>query len=238
MTPIVPTARQNQIKGAEPLFFVNEIFASLQGEGAWTGTPSVLVRLQGCLCRCPYCDTKHTWKLGEPNGEKLDFAAAKADAPRHATATEDELFDFITTHFPKVPHVVFTGGEPFLFDLTGISERLLAAGRTVGVETSGTEPARVAGAVWVTVSPKIGMPGGRVVLPETLARADEIKMAVESEKDIEELKTDVLPFVSKKALIYVQPVSQGERATKFCWDAAMEEGWRVSFQVHKYVSIR
>ena len=47
MTPIVPTARQNQIKGAEPLFFVNEIFASLQGEGAWTGTPSVFVRLQG-----------------------------------------------------------------------------------------------------------------------------------------------------------------------------------------------
>ncbi len=52
------------------------------------------------------------------------------------------------------------------------------------------------------------------------------------------MKTDVLPFVSKKALIYVQPVSQGDLATKLCWDAAMEEGWRVSFQVHKYVSIR
>lgn len=220
------------------LLFVNEIFASLQGEGAWTGTPSVFVRLQGCLCRCPYCDTKHTWKLGEANGEKLDFAAKKADAPRHATATEEELVDYVLSNFPNVRHVVFTGGEPFLFDLTRVSERLIAAGRTVAVETSGTEPARIASEAWVAVSPKIGMPGGRVVLHETLARANEIKMAVESEKDIEELKTLVLPHVSASVLIYVQPVSQGERATKLCWDAAMTEGWRVSFQMHKYLSIR
>lgn len=223
---------------ARQKFFVNEIFASLQGEGAWTGTPSVFVRMQGCLCRCPYCDTKHTWKLGEPNDNPLGYAAAKADAPRHATATEDELFDFILRGYPTVPHVIFTGGEPFLFDLASISRRLIDAGRTVGVETSGTEPARIDRRAWVTVSPKIGMPGGRIVLPKVLARAEEIKMAVESEKDIEVLKREVLPHVSPKALIYVQPVSQGERATQLCTEAAMREGWRVSFQMHKYLSIR
>lgn len=220
------------------LLFVNEVFASLQGEGAWTGTPSVFVRLQGCLCRCPFCDTKHTWKLGEPNDESLGFAANKMDAPRHATATEDELTDFILTTHPTVPHVVFTGGEPLLFDLGRVSKCLIDAGKTVGVETSGTEPARIDDRAWVTVSPKIGMPGGRIVLTEVLARADEIKMTVETEKDIELLKTQVLPYVSSKALIYVQPVSQGKTATRLCTQAAMKEGWRVSFQMHKYLSIR
>lgn len=220
------------------LFFVNEIFASLQGEGAWTGTPSVFVRLQGCLCRCPFCDTKHTWKLGEPNDEPLVFAARKADVPRHATASGAELVEFILKTYPKVPHVVFTGGEPFLFDLDWVSQRLIEEGRTVGVETSGTEPARVDERAWVTVSPKIGMPGGRSVLREVLARADEIKMTVETERDIALLKTEVLPFVASNALIYVQPVSQGELATQLCTQAAMQEGWRVSFQMHKYLSIR
>lgn len=41
---------------------VNEIFWSLQGEGAFTGTPSVFFRLQGCSVGCPWCDTGYAQK--------------------------------------------------------------------------------------------------------------------------------------------------------------------------------
>lgn len=38
---------------------VNEIFYSIQGEGRYTGTPAVFIRLAGCNLRCDFCDTEH-----------------------------------------------------------------------------------------------------------------------------------------------------------------------------------
>ena len=43
-------------------YSINEIFASVQGEGLLAGTPAVFVRLQGCPVHCPWCDTKYSWK--------------------------------------------------------------------------------------------------------------------------------------------------------------------------------
>ena len=38
---------------------VAEIYESIQGEGALTGTRSVFVRTSGCNLRCVYCDTPY-----------------------------------------------------------------------------------------------------------------------------------------------------------------------------------
>ncbi|MGB1619067.1 MAG: 7-carboxy-7-deazaguanine synthase QueE, partial [Flavobacteriales bacterium] len=40
---------------------VMEAFATVQGEGAHTGTPSWFIRLGGCDVGCVWCDVKESW---------------------------------------------------------------------------------------------------------------------------------------------------------------------------------
>lgn len=109
---------------------INEIFYSLQGEGFFTGTPAVFVRLSGCNLRCPFCDTDHFDGRGMSVGEIVEVAAG----------------------FPA-RHVVITGGEPSLQLTDELVDGLHRAGFFVQVETNGTG-ALPAGVDWVTCSPK------------------------------------------------------------------------------------
>lgn len=42
---------------------LSEIFYTLQGEGTYTGTPAVFVRLAGCNLSCNFCDTDYSLKF-------------------------------------------------------------------------------------------------------------------------------------------------------------------------------
>jgi organic radical activating enzyme len=41
----------------KPKGYVQEIFASVQGEGSWVGERQIFLRLAGCQDHCAYCDT-------------------------------------------------------------------------------------------------------------------------------------------------------------------------------------
>lgn len=136
---------------AEKLYRVHEIFYSLQGEGYWTGTPMVFVRLSGCNLRCPFCDT--------------DFAA-------FTEMTAPQIVQEVLRAGAGCRRICLTGGEPALQADAALLEAFHAAGCKVHVETNGSR-ALPEGVDWVTLSPKSDfLPSGTVVLPE----ADELKL--------------------------------------------------------------
>lgn len=109
---------------------INEIFYTLQGEGFYTGTPSLFIRFSGCNLQCPFCDTSHQ-----------SF---------HET-TLDEIIQ-IATQSP-IRHVVLTGGEPALQIDEPLTTALHHAHKFIAIETNGTTP--IQGNVdWITLSPK------------------------------------------------------------------------------------
>ena len=87
-------------------FPVLEVFTSIQGEGKWTGEPSVFVRVAGCNLRCVFgnsrCDTPYSsFELEKPITDTVDGAVelVKAELEKN----------------PMVTHLVLTGGEPMLY---------------------------------------------------------------------------------------------------------------------------
>lgn len=135
-------------------------------------------------------------------------------------------------------HVVITGGEPAMYDLRELGAVLEQAGYRLQIETSGTFELAVTDNTWVTVSPKLDMPGGFLVRPDCMKRANEIKHPVAMQKHIDALDNllEKCP-PSDSAIIALQPISQRPRATELAMKVCLERNWRLSVQLHKYLYI-
>lgn len=134
---------------------INEIFYSLQGEGFFTGTPSLFIRFSGCNLHCPFCDTQHD------EGERLELA----EIVRRASEC-------------PARHVVLTGGEPSLFLDDALIDALHSVGKFIAVETNGTH-ALPAGVDWITLSPKTTYVAD--CPPIVLRQCDELKVVFNGE---------------------------------------------------------
>ena len=125
---------------------VNEIFYSVQGEGRYTGTPAVFLRLSGCNLKCDFCDTQHS---------------------TFAEMSEDEIVDKVAAY--KARHIVITGGEPTLQLTPSLTHKLHQAGFFIQIETNGSRPLPEGCRVdWVTCSPKAA--------PVVICPIDELKV--------------------------------------------------------------
>ena len=115
---------------------ISEIFHSVQGEGRFTGTPSVFIRTSGCNLRCWFCDTRYaSW---EPEGDSWNVDAIVDAATKWTTS-----------------HVVITGGEPMIFDeIQELCEELHRRKRHITIETAGTIQRNIACDLW-SISPKL-----------------------------------------------------------------------------------
>lgn len=119
-----------------PKLRIAEIFTSIQGEGAWLGTPSTFVRVSGCNLRCGWCDTPYASWI--PEGPTLEVDAILADVRAR-----------------QVRHVVLTGGEPMLFDaIEPLCRGLREGGHLITIETAGTVYRQVSCDL-MSISPKL-----------------------------------------------------------------------------------
>ena len=111
------------------VMFITEIFKSIQGEGTRAGLPCIFVRLTGCNLRCTWCDTAYAFHGGTKLSVEEVISRVDELAGRIAGLSGSQA---------SVPLVELTGGEPLLQEeVYPLAERLLAAGYTVMIETSG-----------------------------------------------------------------------------------------------------
>lgn len=193
---------------------VMEQFLSLQGEGRHSGQVAYFIRLAGCDVGCVWCDVKDSWKA--------DLHPVRQ--------VEDLVRDAVQS---GSPHVVITGGEPSLYDLTVLTRELRSAGLRIWLETAGVYPLR-GEFDWVCLSPKKFKPP----LPQCLAIANEFKVVVYHPSDLA-WACGFLDQLPSDCLLYVQPEwDHRQRLSPLLVRYVQENpGWRLSLQTHKYLEI-
>lgn len=191
-----------------------EAFYTLQGEGFYKGTAAYFIRLGGCDVGCHWCDVKESW-------------AAEA----HPLVPVDTI---VTDALAHSKTMIITGGEPLMWNLDLLTEKLRAAGARTHIETSGAHP--LSGTFdWICLSPKkIKRPVGDV-----LQKANELKMVIYNNNDFlfaEEMAAQVSP----DCLLYLQPEwSKRDKVIPKIVDYVMAHPqWKASLQMHKYLDIR
>lgn len=190
-----------------------ETFHSVQGEGAWTGTSALFIRLGGCDVGCWFCDTKESWV-----------------AKRHPRQSIHELVNLAIE--VKSAIVVITGGEPLMHDLTELTKALKDEGLRLHLETSGAHP--FSGTFdWVTLSPKQFKPPHESVY----AHVDELKVVIAQAADFEWAEQQSQQ-VSDRAVRYLQPEWSSQESTSLIFEYVKQHPkWRMGLQTHKLLGV-
>lgn len=191
-----------------------EDFYTIQGEGFHAGRAAYFIRLGGCDVGCSWCDAKYTWNR---------------DA--HPRVGVSEIVDRVVA--AGACTAVITGGEPLLWPLELLTEALHACHIAVFLETSGVHP--FSGDFdWVCLSPKHRRPP----LAEAFERADELKVVVSGEMDLEWAEEQAAK-VTPTCRLYLQPEwSVAEQVIpRMVEYVKTHPRWCISIQTHKYMQI-
>ena len=222
-------------------YAVNDVYPAIQGEGCMTGTPMLLVRLHGCPVGCPFCDTKETW-IADPakQVDSIDEALGTNEAWAEVDAVTLAMYVSCQRRDHLFQWVLLTGGEPALQDLAPLVELLHLADLKVALETSGTAEGHLHTRIdWCCVSPKIAMPGKRVISPRAVKSAHEVKFVIGKEADLIAVESFLHRYPLRGgATVCLQPMSGSAKATALSTEACLARGWRLSIQTHKTIGLR
>lgn len=192
---------------------VNEIFYSIQGEGAHSGEAAIFVRFSGCNLKCPFCDTDH-----QP----------------YQDLTEEEIVRQVTEYPAKL--VVITGGEPTLQLTESLVDKLHEAGKTVAIETNGTRPVPH-NVDWITVSPKAAYLG-EVARP-VIKTADEVKIVLDGIHTYDDPTFGITAAHYCVQPCDTGDAQRNREITDLCIDFVKDNpAWRLSLQTQKILNVR
>lgn len=192
---------------------VNEIFYSIQGEGAHSGEAAIFLRLSGCNLRCSFCDTEH-----QP----------------YQDLTEDEICAEIAKYPASL--VIITGGEPTLQLTRSLVDKIHDLGKMVAIETNGTRevPSNVD---WVTVSPKEAYVGS--VGKPVIKTAQEVKIVLD---DLHTYDDPTFGITAAHYFVQPCDTSDEARNRDIinrCVNFVKENPkWKISLQMHKILNVQ
>lgn len=221
---------------APKLYHVNEVFYSIQGEGARVGSANVFLRFAFCNLQCSIpregfnCDTD--FNHGERMSVDQIVAAVRSEAAGRGCGW-----------------VIVTGGEPTLQLDLPLVRALNAAGFKVAIETNGTrrlDQDLLDALDWISVSPKRGQVCH-------LQRANECRVVLHDGQWINPEQTDMLQrssawFVSPAFRApdataidgYVaSPTDFDPHAASWCGQfVLLDPRFKLSIQLHKMLGVR
>ena len=190
---------------------VNEIFYSLQGEGARQGEASIFIRLSGCNLKCDYCDTDYA------EGEKMSL---------------EQIVNVIQPY--PCQWIIWTGGEPTL----QLSDEVLLFFKQQGyrqaIESNGHR--KLSDLLdYTVVSPK----GFDTTYAQQInSKVNEVRLPVEKDKDIPRIES--LPLADNYFLspVFTQDACTTDANIRYCVNYIQAHPeWRLSVQMHKLIGI-
>ena len=190
-----------------------EEFYTIQGEGFHTGTAAYFIRIGGCDVGCHWCDVKESWNADLHPPTSIDLIVA--NAAKYADT------------------IVVTGGEPLMWDMTLLTQKLKVQNLKVHIETSGAY--ELSGSwEWICLSPK----KNKLPTQTVYDKAHELKVIIYNKHDFI-FAEEQAEKVNKNTILFLQPEwSKKEEITPLIVDYVMNNPkWRVSLQTHKYLNI-
>jgi len=200
-------------------YVVNDIFHTVQGEGANSGRSAVFVRFAAC----------NLWSGREEDRATAICNFCDTDFRKGTKYSRAELVAKIRS-FEGPDLIVFTGGEPALqLDQALVDELHRDHGYEVAIETNGTLP--VPAVQWTCVSPKAGT-------AIAVRRADELKLVFPQGPGL--TPEDAMEAVDATQY-WLSPMDGPDWAENV--QAALDyvkrdARWRLNIQAHKFWGIK
>ncbi|MFN4234912.1 MAG: 7-carboxy-7-deazaguanine synthase QueE [Bacteroidia bacterium] len=191
-----------------------EEFYTIQGEGFHTGKAAYFIRIGGCDVGCHWCDVKESW-----------------DASIHPLTNTDLIIENAIKYPSRT--VVVTGGEPSIYPLDYLTQKLKEKGFQTHIETSGAYP--LSGTWdWICLSPKKTMPPTN----DIYYKANELKVIIHNKHDIIWAEEQAAK-INKVVPLYLQPEwSKIKDIMPMIVEYVMKHPkWNISLQTHKYMNI-